>query len=44
VQRGTGKLAVAVEPHLVDQTDLLPDVVERVGWLSFRMAVWPTLV
>jgi hypothetical protein len=26
------------------QTDLLPDVVERVGWLSFRMAVWPTLV
>ena len=44
MQRGTGKLAVAVEPAPWIQTDPLPNVVGRVGWSSFRrMAVWPTL-
>jgi hypothetical protein len=50
VQRGTGKLAVAVEPHPGIQTDLLSNVVERVvghrsvwlcgrHWLEFLQPV-----
>jgi hypothetical protein len=35
------RLLLSLTPWI--QTDPLPDVVERIGWSSFRMAVWPTL-
>ena len=41
MERASLRLLLSLTPWI--QTDLLSNVVERVGWSSFRMAVWPTL-
>ena len=41
MQRGTGKLAVAVEPHPWIQTDILPNVVDYNAFMPTSLIGFP---